>query len=560
MANVVNPSSPGLNESSSGTLGTWSWVLAAIAFAALPYGLCHLGLDMTDSPYHLNNASHFKRFAPTVLSYWVIGKWREVVGPSLMATRYFAVLLLQLAGLIVLAAVQAPLRRKAAAFAAISLFISTRYYIALGYDEVSTLFLAATLASLIRAISTHGAASRLWVAMAGLASAGAILARLPNCLVAGVCVLALFMLACRDKWRLSWAMAILPALYITAMLLAWSACLAAIYGGIGQACATFVQNLSGLNSSYGLINLLVNYAVHTIILFWWLGLALLAETGFKWTERLRHRTHLTLLALTGVVILFIGSLLLRISPYFPDMALLLFVVMGFHSRDVLRAQWLVRKGVSVDGVLIATVLLFSLIPVAGSNTGLLKLGSGLYLPVVSAVYWPRIARATRLLAISAGLTAVLCIPAQRLMAQYEDAPAHLTRSTVDHPRLKGIFTTPQRKTFIEAVLQDVETQTETPLFVGKLRHGFEFLVDADFGCSRNFWSDLDDPSYVRQVQDALQDRRPESVYIVPQYENDVLPPTNNGVEALLNDQGYQLGISDKSFRRYNRLSSGTRAQ
>ena len=560
MANVLNPTSPGLDESSPGTLGTWLWVLAALAIASVPYGLCHLGLDMTDSPYHLNNARHFERFAPTVLSYWVIGKWRELVDPSLLASRYFAVILLQLSGLIVLAAIQAPLRRKAAAFAAISLFISTRYYIALGYDEVSTLFLAATLASLIRALTTHAAASRLWAVMAGLASAGAILARLPNVLVAGVCVLALFMIAYRDKRRLTWAIATLPALYSAAMLLAGAACLAAIFGGIGQACATFVQNLSGLNSSYGLINLLVNYAVHTIILFWWLGLALLAETGFKWTERLRHRTHLTLLALTGVVILFIGSLLLRISPYFPDMALLLFVVMGFHSRDVLRAQWLVRKGVSVDGVLIATVLLFSLIPVAGSNTGLLKLGSGLYLPVVAALYWPRIARSTRLLAIATVFTAALCIPAQRLMAQYEDAPAHLTRSTFDHPRLKGIFTTPQRKAWIEAVLQDVATQTETPLFVGKLRHGFEYLVGADSGYSLNFWSNLDDPYYVRQVQEALQDRRPESVYIVPQYENDVLPPTNNGVEALLNDQGYQLGISDKSFRRYNRLSSGTRAQ
>ena len=206
------------------------------------------------------------------------------------------------------------------------------------------------------------------------------------------------------------------------------------------------------------------------------------------------------------------------------------------------------------------MLLFALIPVAGSNTGLLKLGSGLYLPVVSAVYWPRIARATRLLAISAGLTAVLCIPAQRLMAQYEDAPAHLTRSTFDHPRLKGIFTTPQRKAWIESVLQDVATQTETPLFVGKLRHGFEYLVDADSGYSLNFWSNLDDPAYVREVRDAVQSRVPESVYIVPQYENNVLPPSDNGVEAMLNDQGYQRGLSGKSFRRYNRLSPGTREQ
>ena len=286
MADVVNPSSQALKESSSRTSRTWPWLLAALALAALPYGLCHLGLDMTDSPYHLNNAGHFERFAPTVLSYWVIGKWREVAGPSLLASRYFAVFLLQFAGLIVLAAVEAPFRRKAAAFAAMSLFISTRYYIALGYDEVSTLFLAATLASLIRAMTTHGAATRLWVAMAGLASAGAMLARLPNGLVAGVCVLALFMVAYHDMRRLTWTLATLPALYTSVLLLAGSACLAVIYGGLGQACAKFVQNLSGLSSSYGLIDLLVNYAVHTIILFWWLGLALLAETGFKLAERL----------------------------------------------------------------------------------------------------------------------------------------------------------------------------------------------------------------------------------------------------------------------------------
>ena len=124
--------------------------------------------------------------------------------------------------------------------------------------------------------------------------------------------------------------------------------------------------------------------------------------------------------------------------------------------------------------------------------------------------------------------------------------------------MKGIFTTPQRKTFIEAVLQDVETQKETPLFVGKLRHGFEYLVDADSGYSLNFWSNLDDPVYVREVGDALRDGKPHPIYIVPGYERMPLPATRSAMETMLLNNGWALAVTTPNYRRYNSQNTAQR--
>ena len=536
----------------------WAWALLALLSSVVPYGLCRFGLDMTDSPYHLINAQDFGRFAPTVLSYWLIGTWTSLTDPSMLETRYFSVFLLQIAGLAAIVPLRAPIHRKAAVFACFNVFISTRYCTALGYDEVSTLFLTLTCAAMLRAIASprHGP---FWAGAAGVAAAGATLARLPNCLAVGVCVFVLLILYRKRHGALGLKSLAIPGIHVAVYLLSTFSILAAIYGGLGRAQHAFTDGLSGLNSSYGLYNMIENYAVHAILLVKWLALALLALTVSRIITRFRPRALVQPLFVLVCSLTLFASLLLAISPYYPDLGFLLFGVMLSQMHDVILPEWKTGHRITEALVFATTIVLFCVVPAAGSNTGLLKFAAFLYLPVTTAVYWPKLSREVRLVTISAVGAAILCIPAQRLMAQYEEAPIQRTTVQINHPRLKGIFTTPSRKRLVEDIVADAQGRDNPILFAGKLRHVFEYLDDGRRDYSLSFWSDLDDPAYVQELRAEIRNRSAASVYVVPSYETMPMASTNNLLESMLGSNGYVLGRSAPLFRRYDHPSQGSAA-
>ena len=524
-------------------------VLSVFVFI-LPYYFCRYGIDFTDTPYHLLNAREYARFPSVVLSYWIINGWQACVGLNILYSRFFAVFLWQLAFILASTSVKCSFARRVIFFDAFNTLLASAGSLILGYDTVSILFIAATFACIAQVVKSQSKAW-IWVASAGVFSAFATVARLPNLLLVGLC-LAVFPLLTYKNTGFSWALLIKrSALYLVVFVLTLDVVLISFYGGIEGVLSKFTQNLSGESSSYGLVPLLKKYIIHFLYCLKWVGLVYLSVSGLETIQKITKRRRWTILFCVICFLVGFVYLYLAMSMYYPDLVFLLSAVMVCQVLGMFNVKRGQRRVLSTDIVFGCTVLVFSLIPAAGSNTGLLKIASVLFLPVTTAAFWFYFSSPMKHITISAIMLAAVCIPVQRIKTQYEEAPIQKTNSAVDHPYLYGVLTTPERKCYLEIILNEVKERNRQCIFVGKMRHIFEYLTGSSGEYSQNFWGTLNDDNYVMDLKKYLQTNKIDSIFIVSDYPE--TPPRfdQNSIETMLVDLGYVAESRNMPFKRYD---------
>lgn len=153
---------------------------------------------------------------------------------------------------------------------------------------------------------------------------------------------------------------------------------------------------------------------------------------------------------------------------------------------------------------VAATLIFSVLPMAGSNVGFIKMMSCSMLPVLAAWAFPACDR--RVVAYVATVAAVFVVaylPVKLFFSVYEDNGFRLARVELPHPLLRGVYTSHYRADDIATLLRHVRVPDGERLVVEADGPSFYlgyYLHGSIPAYMKNEWENhlLDNPAHVRK--------------------------------------------------------------
>jgi len=517
----------------------------------LPYLFLPFGVDFTDTPYHLVKSHHYLSYPMTVLSYHLIGKWQEWTGGPILLNRFAVLFFMQLSGFLL---IRLPLRQncKLTRYLALitlnvllSLFPVTTL---LGYDTVSTVLIVGTFCALYsyekRGFSVG------YLILSALFSVLAVFSRLPNLVMLPAVVLWLAILAysrCMERKRALISLALFITSFVCLSLLVFYY----YYSSFGFV----LRNYRNEPGGHGFYTLLQNYFIGVLKCISWIGVLTLVYMGFSEMNKYKKANYIIYLSGSCV---FAGILfLLLVTENKPYNFELTYLLIGLFAILILSAAYpVLRSGVLVtrENGFFFLIGLFFLIPIAGSQSGLFKANVIFFIPFLIRLFWTRFSQPVKCTFLSVMMAVLLYLPVQRMRFQYEDRGILRTQAKVEHPALWGIRTTAARKVYLESVMSDLKALRGPYIFVGRMRHMFDFLSRQDGVYSEKFWSYLDDDDYVADTQRHLSEKRIQTVFLVPDYPDypEQIKFGENKLEAMLIRQGYVLSKDAATYRSYQR--------
>jgi hypothetical protein len=504
-----------------------------------PYVLCCFGLDFTDSPYHLVKAADYLKQPQAVLSYHLIHLWQTYVTQSLLITRLFSVLLWQLTALFLLWCVRKSLNQSSLLFAslAFSILLLCRPLYSLSYDTLSTLMITWTFCCLYM-YQAEGY-SRGWLLAGAVLSSLSIFLRLPNIpIVLGGCFWLLGLCSVRnvDRKRAWLDLAIYVAVFSFVTLVVFKS----YYLDLHQAAQAYVPN----STSRGIQILLIRYVQGLIKCLGWIGVFCLCALGYNEWKSSKNSFLWSVLFMAGMSMMIAYSVFLEMQMYYPDLNHLLvslfLCLLGAVAYRYVTSGALLTKNM----LLVLGVLFFAVLPIAGSDTGIIKVEVSFFILVAVTVYWDQINTELKWATATLLLAALCCAGVQRLKMQYED------RSII---RLRGIYTSPGRKAFVESVLKEASASKGSFILVGKVRFLFDYLLGQSGDYSSLFWSNLNNKAYVADVERYMDKKQVDTVFVVPEYPECLVPSADNILETMLLKRRYACTKSAETYRVYTRI-------
>lgn len=466
---------------------------------AFPVAFMWQGLDVTDTGYTLTNCQQFFHAYPhdltdpgigcVWLSYFLGALWYQLTGCGLIGFRVFYILIT----LAILGLVWLPFRRfesdrtLVALFAGSALVIAKSLYLP-SYNEFTALLFAATAVALYRGLTNR---QKLWILVAGFTAGASVFVRLPNLAIGGIVIAAFFYRAIEASDRtqfftLSIRRAINECVVFFAGCVAGAVAVMILMAALGHLPAYFTT-LRQMSAMFGdptqhhgawplLKGLLHDY-------FYVAAAGVVCLVGGLIVSRLagvsgRPLFRATLIALSVLVVI---PFLLGVDDaelyFWPGMLYLILLTGALGLLNLSNEYRLL--------CVLAAIVLF-LTPL-GSNNGIFNAVYAMHFAVPVAILAliarPAVAEAASSRSDSKGAgrgiyrraqlaassldTAVLGYAAigillvfsalHRWQFTYRDSAERLAmRSTVDHPRLRHLFTTASRAKSIEELLQHLQ--------------------------------------------------------------------------------------------------------
>jgi hypothetical protein len=199
------------------------------------------------------------------------------------------------------------------------------------------------------------------------------------------------------------------------------------------------------------------------------------------------------------------------------------------------------------------ILFFSVIPIAGSDTGVSKIAALFFMPVLILRYWRDFNIGLRWATVAVVMALLMCMPIQRLKLQYEDRSIARTLSVISHPYLKGVHTSALRKEFVESMMREVSALQGPYVFVGKVRHLFDYLFNQSGGYSSNFWSNLENADYISDLERHIDSHPIEAIFIVSHYPEEKPQAKDSALEGMLRRCQYHCDKDTGLYKMYQRL-------
>lgn len=398
----------------------------AISILTIPFGI-----SLTDEPYQLMVMMDWKNQPATFLSGMLASLWGDTVGWDMISMRLFSRLILILSVLLpgywMWKHTRFPGLTLAVCGVAIALTIYFGFFSWNILSKFSLVIALIWIASLIQRPNMIG-----W-AFFGVYCALIAMLRFPNVVVLPAIVIVIFVTAISDrKWKRA---SIQAALFCIAFLITWVAVIMAVYGTVG--------NFSRLLNS----TIVTNHSI-------WLMFESILTTSIKCAEYMvvlligalsihfacRHNKKWISNAITVIyVFLLVGLMGLDRYNFYdttPIIYALSFSVIGIIFVLMKRRK---KKFDSVSALLFALIII-SVIPMAGSNTGVTKIISAQFYPIIATLALPYLNNASRKFILSTLAAFLLFVPIKRWFSNFEDAGIQSAEVTLSDPMLEGVKT------------------------------------------------------------------------------------------------------------------------
>lgn len=472
-----------------------SWIICFIGLA-VPFFTIRIGINYSDEPYQIFNALDFRNAPATYLNGLVSTLWASVFGHGLLSMRVLMVLAGEfsvLLGAFYMYSRTRNIHAVALVTGVVSLLCNSYHIYCWGV--MSNLSLMALFYCTLWVINHHRTYK---YAVAGALAAVAALMRLPN--VVGIVAVALVVLvdgALTHRMRRAAAGCCLAA---GTFAVCYMGVMLAAFGSVAGFREALAASLVTNHSAALLIGSIFNTGMASIPV--WcvmaMGAVMIYCADRFWTGRL---------ALVAVSAIFAACLLIRLVPTVFEA-----YNTSLHNLEngllVICLAWLFLMARRTSDrhlyVVLAAVLMFSVLPMAGSNVGFIKMMSCPMLPVVAAWAYPLLNR--RVLVYIGTVVVVLAaiyMPVKLFFSVYEDNGFRLARLELPHPLLRGIYTSHYRADDIETLLRYVHVpdgerlvvESDNPTFyLGYYLHGYipEYI--------KNEWENhlLDNPVHVKK--------------------------------------------------------------
>lgn len=431
--------------SRSTVLRATSWIVCLIGLA-VPFLTIRIGINYSDEPYQIFNALDFRNAPATYLNGMISTLWASVSGHNLLSMRVLMVLAGE-AG-VLLGGVYIYRRTGCLHFAAlvtgvVSLLCNSYHIYCWGVmSNLSLLVLFYFM------MWTVGRPRLYKYILAGVLTAVSALMRLPN--AAGIVAVMLVLLidgVLTHRLRRAAAGCCLAA---AASVVCYMGVMLAAFGSVEGFREALTTSLVTNHNVALLVGSIFNTGMASSPLWCVMaaGAAMIYCADRFWAGRR---------ALVAASAIFALYLLLRLAPT-------VFEAYNTTLRNmenglfVTGLAWLtvMARRTSDRRLYLAAVatLIFSVLPMAGSNVGFIKMISCSMLPVLAARAFPLCNR--RVVAYTATVAAVFVViylPVKLFFSVYEDNGLRLARMELPHPLLRGVYTSHYRADDIATLLR-----------------------------------------------------------------------------------------------------------
>lgn len=530
------------------------WVaLAGLSFA-LPYCDIACGLDFTDSPYHIVESRRFLDHPMTVLSYYLISKWQTLTGGVLLLNRVAVMLALQAVGslLLYLGSRKIP-TNLSLSLVAFNLLLSLYDSICmLSYDSLSSFFLINSFCAFY--LCSEKQFRLIYLVLAAVGSSLAVASRFPNVVLIPMVIswfTGLVLSGALSKSAAFQKLGLFITLFLAVSFLIYSF----FYESLSDAASRL-----HVGPTHTIFKLLRSYCRDISQSISWVGVFIAGAWGWTFIRQTVSFSRRTQILLCSAFCAVVVALLISANTYYNfSLSSLLVAAFAIQLVSIGFTSWRSGARCGRESCFLAFAAMFFLVSTAGSDTGLLKAAVIFLVPFLAAVHWQRYAGPIRWLLASVSVSLFIYLPFQRLNAHYEDSGSLETQAQVSHPALWGIRTTNARKAYLEDVLLNVASSSDSFIFFGRTRYIFDYLLGQSAPVLHSYSGTLDDESYIAKSKIYLEVHSIKRIFIVPDYpETKTFGQTS--LERMLITIGYELDAEEENFRVYRlQLKTGSQS-
>jgi hypothetical protein len=525
-----------------------------ILLMSLAYSLVFIfyGIDFTDSFYYINLCKDYTS-SPMIILTLLIGKcWMLLFGDSLISLRVLNwVILILTIFLPFIMLIPSNSRKENLKYLSISIILITILNDNVFGGDVCTLFfLALSISFLIKFLRSN---KLIHLLLYGITSSLLILVRFPNILILPASAIIFGIIGYSKNYQKPGKEKILLSFfktigtYFSICILLCTLIIMIVYGSVSEFTSRLSFSIGNIDESHSIIPMFRVYCRDFIKLFQYTGVCvlifLIVNNNLKFNgliQKIFRFSAVIFLALFLKVEIGIMKYNWNISLFYSAIVCSILI-----SYSVLYVQ---NKEYN-KLILISIVLFFSIIPVLGSNTGLLKFSyfSIAFLPTLLASNRTDFNRNSRLNYLFAVF--FLFTFYTKMMVVYEDSKISSLRYELKIEKLRHIKTTKANVQFIEDVLKvfkEVGENNEFVLFYGKVSHVFYYLTNTKSLYQDSFWMSSYDLKEVKKAEQVIVIKRPVVFYmpsypvISAQYLNE--RTTNTPFEAMLIKNGYSASL------------------
>lgn len=520
----------------------------------LPFWSILYGINFTDEPYHIMNAIDYKTNPIALLSYFMANIWGKVCGFSIFSLRVFAAIISILTLSISIIYFYKKTKKTSTSFIVFGilsfLFCLKQYYI-FGWDAISDLFLICTT---ICYLLYSQKKQYTYLFLLSITSSFLFLSRFPNIVIVPIICFMLFLHFWRKeekKNRISFAIFLyLVSFSFCTILIIWL-----IYGDF----FIYIQHLKKIESINGhnLSFLVERYFGSILECLKMIGLLLSILLGFYFINIIPLQNKVKCFLKAICLFPFGLYIFLQNQEYNFLLSYLFTAFLVAAILYIIINQYLDQRHIEFFTINMSiALLLFAVIPISGSNTGLYKVMNIYFYPILLCYLPPLKSQTVKQTVVGVFIILLIYFPYNKTKFLYEDAGITDTSACTKLPGITNIYTTPMRAQYLNNVYQDAKTMIQKGnqvLFVGSSRLIFEYMLScrAQYA-TLNFWVDLNDEDYVLKTKIFLLSKNNISVFVVPEYPEQINPDEEESLmEQMLKSYKYKAIKTNSFYKIYS---------